>query len=114
MFWLLVSFAIVSGGAFIFYGFETLFAEPPRGEYERFGMPQLRQLVGTMQMLGGVGVLMGLAYAPIGVAAAAGLTVLMILGLLTRLRVHDGPRLMIPAGTYAVINATLIVLFLMR
>ena len=111
---LLVLLAVVSALSFFYYGAETLFAERPRGEFERYGMPRVRVFVGSMQLLGAAGVVIGLVVAPIGAAAAAGLTVMMLLGLVARWRVHDVPRLMIPAGTLAGINAVLVVLFVVE
>ena len=107
-----VVLALASAAAFFYYGGETLFAAPPRGEYERYGMPRLRVVVGSLQLLGATGVLVGLAFPPIGAAAAGGLTLMMLLGLLVRYRLHDPPRLMVPAGTLALLNATLVILFL--
>jgi uncharacterized membrane protein YphA (DoxX/SURF4 family) len=113
--WLLVVLALVSGSSFLFYGYETLFKTPPRGEFERYGMPRVRVFVGSMQLLGGIGVLLGLAFEPaLGAAAASGLTLMMALGLLVRLKIHDAPRLMVPAASLGLLNATLIVLFLVR
>lgn len=109
-----VVLALASAVAFFYYGGETLFATPPRGEYERYGMPRLRIVAGTLQVLGATGVLLGLVVPAIGVAAAGGLTVMMLLGLLVRYRLHDAPRLMVPAGTLAILNATLVVVFLSR
>jgi len=109
-----VVLALASAVAFFYYGGETLFATPPRGEYERYGMPRLRIVAGALQMLGATGVLIGLVVPAIGVAAAGGLTVMMLLGLLVRYRLHDAPRLMVPAGTLAILNATLVVVFLSR
>jgi len=57
-------------------------------------------------------VILGLASAPLGAVAAAGLTVLMVLGLIVRVRVHDAPRLMVPAASLGALNAVLVVLFL--
>ena len=108
---LLVTLAVASALAFCFYGGETLFANPPRGEYERYGMPRVRVFAGSMQLLGAAGLLLGLRYTPIGVAAAAGLTLMMALGLVVRYRIHDAPRLMVPAGTLAVLNGAVVVLF---
>ena len=108
---LLVLLAVLSALSFFYYGAETLFAERPRAEFERYGLPGVRVFVGSMQILGAAGVLTGLFAAPIGAAAAAGLTVMMLLGLAARWRVHDVPRLMIPAGTLAVLNGVLMVLF---
>ena len=108
---LLVLLALTSALAFCWYGAETLFADRPRAEFERYGLPRVRIFVGSMQLIGAAGVLTGLFVAPIGAAAAAGLTVMMLLGLAARWRVHDAPRLMLPAGTLAVLNAVLVLLF---
>ena len=108
---LLVTLALTSGSAFAIYGWQTLFGTPPRGEYERYGMPNVRRFVGTTQLLGSIGVFAGLAYRPIGALAAAGLAIMMALGLVVRFRIHDAPRLMVPAATLGVINTALVVLF---
>ena len=88
--------------------------QPPRGEFERYGMPGVRRSVGATQLLGGAGVLIGLGSAPLGAVAAAGLTVMMVLGLVVRFRIHDAPRLMVPAASLGAINAVLTGLFLLR
>jgi uncharacterized membrane protein YphA (DoxX/SURF4 family) len=108
---LLVTLATVSALAFFYYGYETLFANRPRGEFERYGIPQVRVLVGSLQLLGATGVVIGLFFAPLGTAAAIGLTLMMLLGLAARYRIHDAPRLMIPAASLAILNATLVYLF---
>jgi uncharacterized membrane protein YphA (DoxX/SURF4 family) len=108
---LLVTLAAVSALAFFYYGYETLFASRPRGEFERYGIPQVRVLVGSLQLLGATGVAIGLFFAPLGAAAATGLTLMMLLGLAARYRIHDAPRLMIPASSLAILNATLVYLF---
>jgi hypothetical protein len=108
---LLVILAALSALAFFYYGGETLFANPPRIEYERYGLPKFRVLVGSLQVLGAAGVLIGLFFAPLGAAAATGLTLMMLLGVAARYRIHDAPRLMIPAGSLALLNAVLVYLF---
>ena len=89
---LLVILVAVSAVAFLYYGAETLFADRPRREFERYGLPHLRVFVGSMQLLGAAGVLIGIFVAPIGAVAAAGLTIMMLLGLVARYRIHDAPR----------------------
>lgn len=108
----LIVLALLSGLSFAVYGAQTLFGTPPRGEFDRYGMPSLRLFVGSMQLLGALGVLVGIAYAPIGALAASGLSIMMALALIVRLRIHDAPRLMVPAASFAVINVLLVVLFL--
>jgi uncharacterized membrane protein YphA (DoxX/SURF4 family) len=108
---LLVILAAISASAFFYYGIETLFANPPKIEYQRYGMPKARVFVGSLQVLGAAGVALGLFVAPLGAAAATGLTLMMLLGVAARYRIHDAPRLMIPAGSLAVVNAALVFLF---
>ncbi len=111
---LLVLSAVVSALAFCYYGVGTLFAHPPRGEYERYGLAHARVFIGSMELLGAAGVLIGLFVAPLGAVAAAGLTLMMLLGLVARWHVNDVPRLMIPAGSLGTLNALLVYLFLTR
>ncbi len=108
----LVVLALISGLSFLYYGFEILVRTRLTGEFERYGMPRIRSFVGVIELLGGAGVLLGLAYAPLGVFAATGLTLLMVLGLIVRFRLHDAPRLMAPAALLGGVNAVLVVLFL--
>jgi uncharacterized membrane protein YphA (DoxX/SURF4 family) len=108
----LVVLALVSGLSFLYYGSKVLFRTASRGEFERYGMPAVRQLVGVLEVLGGTGVILGLAVAPLGALAAAGLTALMVLGLIVRVRIHDALRLMVPAASLGALNAVLVVLFL--
>lgn len=114
MLWVMGFLALVSGSSFLFYGYETLFEHPPRGEFERYGMPRVRRFVGATQLLGGAGVLIGLVIAPLGAAAAFGLAVMMVLGPVVRYRIHDAPRLMVPAASLGLINAVLVILFSMQ
>jgi uncharacterized membrane protein YphA (DoxX/SURF4 family) len=107
----LVVLALVSGLSFLYYGSKVLFRTASRGEFERYGMPAVRQLVGVLEVLGGTGVILGLAVAPLGALAAAGLTALMVLGLIVRVRIHDALRLMVPAASLGALNAVLVVLF---
>ncbi len=109
---LLIVFALASTFAFTFYGCQTLLSDRPKEEFDRYGIPGLRRFVGSMQLLGAVGVLIGLSYSTIGALAAGGLTVMMVLGLIVRVKIGDSPRLMIPAASLAVMNALLVLLFI--
>jgi uncharacterized membrane protein YphA (DoxX/SURF4 family) len=108
----LVVCALVSGLSFLYYGFKVLSRPASKAEFVRYGVPGVRRLVGILEVLGGAGVILGLAFAPLGALAAAGLTALMVLGLIVRFRIRDAPRLMVPAASLGVLNAVLVVLFL--
>lgn len=107
---LLPLLTLVSAGAFLFYGYETLFGRTPREEYERYGIPRLRVAVGGLQLIGATGAVLGLAVTPLGVLGAGGLTLMMLLGLGVRYRIGDTPRQMVPAASLAVVNGLLLIL----
>jgi uncharacterized membrane protein YphA (DoxX/SURF4 family) len=107
----LVTCALVSGLSFLYYGFKILFRTASRGEFERYGLPSVRRFVGLLEVLGGTAVIVGLAISPLGAFAAAGLTALMALGLVVRVRIGDSPRRMVPAASLGALNAVLVVLF---
>lgn len=107
----LVVLALISGLSFLYYGSQILFRTRLREEFTRYGMPGVRSFVGAVEMLGGAGVLLGLAFSPLGALAAAGLTLLMMLGLIVRVRLHDARRVMVPAALLGAVNAVLVVLF---
>lgn len=108
----LVVLALVSGSSFLYYGGKILLDNGSRDEFERYGVPAVRRLVGVLEVLGATGVMLGLVVSPLGALAAAGLAALMVLGLIVRIRIRDAPRLMVPAATLAALNAVLVVLFL--
>ncbi len=107
----LVVLALISGLSFLYYGSQILFRTRLREEFTRYGMPGVRNFVGAVELLGGAAVLLGLAFPRLGALAAAGLTLLMMLGLIVRVRLHDARRVMVPAALLGAVNAVLVVLF---
>jgi hypothetical protein len=71
-------------------------------------------LTGVLQLLGAVGLVVGLRLTPVGVLAATGLSALMLLGVGVRRRIHDSVLQTLPAAGLAALNALLVVLFLGR
>lgn len=108
----LVTMALVSGVAFLYYGTKVLTQPHLETEFHRYGIPDLRNVVGVLEILGACGVLLGLAAPLLGAAASAGLTTLMVLGVAVRLRLHDPVSAMVPAALLATLNGVLVVLFL--
>ena len=76
-------------------------------EYARYKLPQFRKLVGTLQLLGAAGLLVGFKVHWLGQAAAGGLALLMLLAVGVRIKIKDSPLQTLPAFAYLVLNAYL-------
>jgi len=97
--------------SFIYYGLGCLFAKRIRLEFERYELARFRNLVGGLQITGSLGLIGGLWLPLLGCAAASGLAILMLLGLIVRKRLRDKVIQMVPAGGYLVVNTVLAVSF---
>ncbi len=65
-------------------------AQPVTGTLEDLGVtPGLQLTIGVLEVLGAVGVLIGLWLQPLGIAAAVGLVLMMLGALLFHLKAHD-------------------------
>jgi hypothetical protein len=78
-------------------------------EFKRFGLDRQRRLTGVLQLMGAVGLVLGFWVPPLGALAAAGLSLLMLLGLGVRLKIKDRILQWSPALFYALLNLLLCV-----
>lgn len=77
-----------------------------KSEFKRYGLRGYRKLIGGLQVLGGLGLLLGILYEPIlQLVAAGGLAALMLLGFLVRLKIRDSFVKSFPSFFYALLNA---------
>ena len=83
--------------AFLLYGSSCLFSGGMIAEFERFGLARFRRLTGALEVAGALGLIAGYFVPPLVVAASAGLSLLMVLGVITRVRVRDSLLVMLPA-----------------
>jgi len=51
--------------SFLFYGFHCLFSDHMKNEFIRFGLAKRRNLTGMLQILGGLGLVIGFFYSPL-------------------------------------------------
>ncbi|MEC8253051.1 MAG: DoxX family protein [Planctomycetota bacterium] len=91
--------------AFLFYGGACVFTGSMEAEFERYGMPHMRVLVGSLELLGALGLLAGYFYAPLVAVASGGLCLLMVLAVATRVRIGDSFVEALPALTLCLCNA---------
>lgn len=73
-------------------------------EFDRYQLANFRVLVGILQLLGGIGLIIGYYYSSIlWVFSSLGLAVLMILGTMVRIKIRDSFFQMTPALSYALL-----------
>lgn len=95
---------IVSITLFLYYGSVCLFSDSMVKEFERFELSRFRRLTGALELLGGLGLLVGYLLPTLVVVSATGLSLLMLLGIAARLRVRDSLLQMMPAIVLLFVN----------
>ena len=100
----LIWFSAIS---FILFGSGCFVSLSMRREYERYGLSGFRSFVGTLQLLGATGLLVGFHTPWIGQLASSGLALLMLCGVGVRIKIKDTALLTLPAFAYMVLNAYL-------
>jgi hypothetical protein len=94
----------ISGLSFLFYGTSCLLSPYMRREFERYGLSDHRVLTGILEIAGAAGLFLGLVYPVLGAMAAGGLSILMLLGFLVRIKIKDGFVRSFPALFFMILN----------
>ncbi len=91
--------------AFIYFGINCFYSKFIISEFIRYNLTKYRKLTGFLQLIGAVGLLIGLYFYPLVLLLAAiGLSILMLAGFMVRLKIKDNFVKSSPAFTFAVIN----------
>lgn len=99
---------VLSAVAFLSFGIATLVLPAVAVEFERYGLPRMRNLIGLLEVAGALGLLFGPTPRWVA-AAAAGLSALMLGALVVRVHIEDPWYALLPAGGLMVANAWLAV-----
>lgn len=78
-------------------------------EFKRFGLPNLALLTALCQLIGSIGLLFGLINNFVLIFSAGGLSVMMFLACLARLRVKDSMKVSAPALFYFILNIIILI-----
>ncbi len=100
---------LVSSLAFISYGIYCLVSPAMEREFVRYGLPRLRVLTGCLELLGGVGLIVGLWFPLSFWVSTGGLSLLMLCGVYTRFSIGDPIHMWFPALLLLGLNAYLFV-----
>jgi len=95
--------------AFVWYGALTLRSDNMVAEFERYGLGRLRVFIAVLQIVGGLGLLAGYYVRSLLLLSAAGLSAMMLLAVLVRVRIRDPIVAMIPAFGLMCLNLFLVV-----
>ncbi|MFP2994809.1 DoxX family protein [Spongiivirga sp. MCCC 1A20706] len=110
---ILLFLVILSSSSFLFFGISCFFSSYMKKEFFRYGLPKWRSTVGTLQLLGSIGLFIGYLYIPVlGIIASGGLVILMMLGFAVRLMIKDSLLQSAPSLLYAVLNAFILMIIL--
>ena len=74
-------------------------------EFERFNLKNFAVFVIVLEILGAFGLLAGLLFTPILLLSSGGLAVLMLLGLITRIKSKDSFLVSSPTIFYMILNS---------
>jgi uncharacterized protein with PQ loop repeat len=106
--------SIIIAAFFLVYGIQCLRSPFMIEEFRRYGMSDmLRKLTGTLQLLGACGLLAGLYINVLGLIAATGLSLMMLVAFATRLRVRDSLNQSLPSFFFIILNGYLAYNYLM-
>lgn len=75
-----------------------------RKEFDRFRLSKYATLTGTLELMGGIGLLVGLKFNIVLLLSSGGLALLMLLGFGVRLKMKDGFWLTFPSVFFMIIN----------
>ena len=101
---LLIGLVMLSSISFLYYGVAAITTKTMQAEFERYGLDKFRVLTGCLQLLGGVGLLIGLKIPLILIISSAGLSLLMLMGFGVRIKIKDGFLLSSPSFLFMLLN----------
>ena len=95
---------LISSLSFFGYGVSYFTSTHMKDEFKRFGLEKLGLLTIVLELLGAIGLIVGLKFNPILVIASLGLALLMLIGLIVRIRLKDNIWISLPALFYMGLN----------
>ena len=95
---------LISSLSFLGYGIAYFTSPNMKNEFKRFGLEKVGTLTTVLELLGAVGLLVGLKIPLILLISAGGLGLLMFLGVAVRVKVKDSLAISLPALFFMILN----------
>ncbi|MBC7745016.1 MAG: hypothetical protein H7096_07915 [Flavobacterium sp.] len=102
---LFITCVLISSFSFLAYATSYFTSPHMKNEMKRFKLEKLGFLTIVLEILGAFGLLVGLLFKPILLISSGGLAVLMLLGLMVRIKLKDSLLVSLPALFYMGLNA---------
>ena len=94
-----------SATSFLVYGISYFVSTNMKNEFKRFGLEKFGTLTAVLELIGGIGLFVGIQNTIILILASGGLTALMLLGTGVRIKMKDSFLVSLPAFFYFILNA---------
>lgn len=95
---------LISSLSFFCYSFYYFSFPNMKREFKRFGLEKFGILTIILQFLGATGLLVGIIFKPILIISSLGLSVLMMAGLVVRIKLKDSFLVSFPAFFFMALN----------
>jgi hypothetical protein len=95
---------LVSSLSFFAYSIYYFKSFNMKKEFKRFGLEKFGLIIITFQFLGATGLIVGLKFNQILTISSFGLALLMLFGLIVRIKLKDGILISLPAFFYMILN----------
>ena len=95
---------LISSVSFIAFAFSYFTSTHMKKEFKRFGLEKIGLLTIILQLMGATGLIIGLKFNPILTISSFGLALIMLSGLIVRIKLKDSVWISLPALFYMGLN----------
>ena len=99
---------LFTGISFIIYGINSFYSKRMISEFKRWGYKKHRKTISSLQILGGLGLVIGLQINIILIASSLCLSIMMFFAIIVRVRIKDNVARILPAITYLMLSALIL------
>ncbi len=97
--------ALISSGSFFAYALSYFMAPHMKNEFKRFGLEKLGLMTIVLEIVGALGLLIGIKFNSLLIISSLGLALLMFAGLVVRIKLKDSVWVSLPAFFFMALNA---------
>jgi hypothetical protein len=102
---LITLFTLISSLSFLGYAYSYFKTPHMKYEFKRFGLEKMGLTIVLLEIIGALGLLVGLQINFMLIFSSSGLALLMFAGVIVRIKVKDSIWITLPAFFYMVLNA---------